>query len=302
LRECSKPHTATAAIRELAECQHGVVAWRQLIGLGLGKDLIHQRMRSGQLLKLHCGVFSVGHRKIGRNGEWLAAVFAAGPGAVLSYGSAAHLWGIRGSHGPIEVTRVSGHRRPHGIRLHQTRRLLPEHVTVRAAIPVTTLERTLLDEAERLDERQLEHALVEADRSGNLRWPHLLRLVDEAKGRRGRARLWRLARQVDPSAADSRSPGEIDLLALCRKAGLPSPQVNVLVKGHLVDFLWPKARVIVEADSYGYHRDRPSFERDHASTIELMAAGYRVFRATYRMLQNNPGPFLGLVQDALSSQ
>lgn len=192
--------TVTAAIRTLAERQHGVVAWRQLTEFGLGKDLIHERMASGQLVRIHRGVFAVGHGAISQRGRWFAAVFDAGPDAALSYGSAAALWGFRRSRGPIEVTRVSGHRRPHGIRVHQTRWLPSDHVEVEAAIPVTSIERTLLDQAERLNARQLERALVDADRSGRVRWGVLEQLVEEANGRRGRKVMRRLIHEVNPVA------------------------------------------------------------------------------------------------------
>jgi very-short-patch-repair endonuclease/predicted transcriptional regulator of viral defense system len=292
---------ATTAIRELAEQQHGVVAWRQLVDLGLGKDLIHHRVESGSLMSLHRGVFALGHRRIGIRGEWIAAVLACGPGAVLSYASAAQLWGIRGSRGPIEVTRRSGHRRPHGVRLHQTRSLPAEHVTVEAGIPVTTSERTLLDLAARLDARQLERALVAADRANRIRWPELRQVVDEGVGRKGRGMLRRLSSQVDPHAVEARSNTEIDFLALCREANLRLPQVNVIVEGKIVDFFWPEERVIVETDGYAYHNDRPAFERDHESTVGLMAAGYKVLRATDRMLEDDPGPFLRLLRKSLRS-
>jgi Protein of unknown function (DUF559) len=197
------------------------------------------------------------------------------------------------------VTRISGHRRPHGIRLHQTRSLPPEDVAVEAGIPVTSIERTLLDIAGRLDVRQLERAVVSAERSGRLRWPELWRVLEQRRGQKGLRRLKRVAAQVDPRAADALSPMEVDFLALCREAGLPLPQVNVLVEGRLVDFFWPDAGVIVETDGYRYHSDRPAFERDHESTIKLTAAGYKVHRATYRMLQRNPDPFLSLVRKSL---
>jgi very-short-patch-repair endonuclease len=294
------PQRATAVIRRLAEKQHGVVAARQLIALGLAEGLIKSRVKDGQLIVLYRGVFAVGHRRIGLYGEWLAAALACGPGAVLSHGTAAQLWGIRGSRRPIEVTRVSGHRRPHGVRLHQTRLLAPEHITREAGIPVTTVERTLLDTAARLDERQLVHDLVEADRARRLRWPWLWQVIAEhGRGRRGAGRLRRAAAQVDPNFADAVSMSEVDFLILCREEGLKMPQVNVLVEGKRVDFYWPKERLIVEADSYGYHADRSSFELDHQSTVDLEVAGYRVHRTTYKMLESNPGPFLGLVRASL---
>lgn len=216
-------------LRELAERQHGVVAWRQLVNLGLTEGLIKSRVRDGQLVPLHRGVFALGHRRIGHYGELMAATLACGPGAVISYGSAAQLWGIRGSRKPIEVTRVPGHRRPHGVRLHQTRSLPAEHTTVEAGIPVTTIERTFLDTAARLDARQLEHDLVEADRSGRLRWPELWQILTEhGRGRKGVKRLKRVAARVDPRFAEAVSPTEVDFLMLCREEGLRMPQVNVL--------------------------------------------------------------------------
>jgi hypothetical protein len=296
----SPTDAATAVVRELAEHQHGVVARHQLRELELGRGLIDDRLRSGHFVQVHRGVFAVGHSRISQRGRWLAAVLACGPGAVLSYGSAATLWGIRGSRGPIDVTRASGHRRPHGVRLHQTRRLPSDHVTTETAIPVTSIERTLLDIAERLDAKQLEHALVEADRSGRLRWSVLEQLVEEANGRRGRRLLRRLIHQVSPLAAETRSGTEIDFLALCQKADLPPPQVNVLLDGILVDFFWPPARLVVETDSYSYHGDRRAFERDHQSTLKLTATGYEVLRTTHRMLERDPAPFLELVRQSLA--
>ena len=289
-------------LRELAEQQHGVVAWRQLAALGLTEGQIKSRVKDGQLVPLHRGVFALGHLRIGRYGEWMAATLACGPGAVLSYGSAAQLWGIRGSRKPIEVTRVAGHRRPHGVRLHQTRSLPDEHVTIEAGIPVTTLERTLLDTAARLDAKQLEHDLVEADRSRRLRWPKLWQAIAEhGRGRKGVKRLKRVVAQADPRFADAVSASEVDFLILCREEGLKMPQVNVLVEGKRVDFYWPKERLIVEADSYGFHGDPSAFEHDRQSTVDLEVAGYRVHRTTYKMLEANPRPFFNLVRSSLAS-
>jgi Protein of unknown function (DUF559) len=155
--------------------------------------------------------------------------------------------------------------------------------------------------AARLDARQLERMIVAADRSRRLRWSALWRMIEGGAGRRGVARLKRIASQVDPSAADARSVTEVDFLALCREAGIPLPQVNVIVEGRLVDFYWPTAQLIVETDSYRYHHDRPAFERDHESTVALMSAGYKVLRTTYKMLERNPVPFLGLVRDSLKA-
>jgi hypothetical protein len=296
-----KDREATFAIRDLAERQHGVVSLRQLLGLGVGETLIHGRVEGGLLVPLFQGVFALGYERLGQKGRWMAAVLASGPGAVLSHGSAMALWGMRGTRGPTEVLRQAGGVREYrsGIRLHQTRRLKPEHITFEANIPVVTIERALLDMAGRLDLRQLEHAVVAADRTGRLRWAVLQRMVRSGRGRKGVGRLRRVSFEVDPRAIDAKSPLEIDFLALCREFGLPLPQVNVLAEGYLVDFLWPAEKVVVETDSYTYHADRPSFEHDHERTVALIAAGYDVHRATRLMLARDPDTFLANVRRSL---
>jgi Protein of unknown function (DUF559) len=241
----------------------------------------------------------VGHRQLDRMGEWMAAVLACGPGALLSHGSAMALWALRESVGWPEVSRRSGGSPRKGIRLHQTRVLEDAERTIKAGIPVTSIERTLLDIAVRFKARQLERMLVAADRGGELRWPELIRLLERTPRRPGAGRLRRVAASVDPRSVETLSPLEVDFLALCREAGLPMPEVNVLVKGFLVDFLWRAQRVIVETDGYAYHRDRPAFERDHERTVTLTAAGYEVHRATHRMLTREPTLFLSVVRDAL---
>jgi hypothetical protein len=294
-----KGRQATAALRGLAEAQHGVVSTRGLLELGVGEEVIQARLAAGSLISLHQGVFALGHRRLTAEGEWLAAVLACGPGAVLSHASAGHLWGVCRSRGPTEVLRTSGGGAHTGIRLHQTRRLDPFEVTMENGIPVTCVERTMLDLAGRSDNRRLERMVVQAYKSGMLSWPRLGRVLQRRRGRKGAGRLRRIALEVDPRALETRSVSEVDFLALCRDANLPTPAVNVLVRGHLVDFLWSDSKVIVESDSWRYHGDRPAFERDHQVDVDLIGAGYDVHRTTYKMLERDPGPFLNNVRRAL---
>jgi len=83
--------------------------------------------------------------------------------------------------------------------------LLPvEHTTVEIGIPVTSIERTFLDNAARLDERQMEHDLIAADRSGRLHWEVLWRLVPEhGRGRRGVRRFKQVMLRSDPRFSDA---------------------------------------------------------------------------------------------------
>ena len=162
-------------------------------------------------------------------------------------------------------------------------------------IPVVVMERVLLDLAGKMDSKRLERVFVQAYKRGDLSFPRLGRIITRRRGCKGVGKLRRIAWEVDPEALETKSVPEIDFLALCREANLPTPAVNVLAEGHLVDFLWSAQKVIVETDSWSHHGDKPTFEKDHQRDVDLIAAGYDVHRATYKMLERNPEPFLNNV-------
>jgi very-short-patch-repair endonuclease len=70
-----------------------------------------------------------------------------------------------------------------------------------------------------------------------------------------------------------------------RDAGLPLPQLNVLVDGFLVDAYWPRARLVVELQSWEHHGHRQAFERDNSKRARLQLAGYTALTLTDRQLR-----------------
>jgi very-short-patch-repair endonuclease len=92
----------------------------------------------------------------------------------------------------------------------------------------------------------------------------------------------------DPDADSTRSELEAKFLALCRRHRLPSPEVNVRVGRHLVDFLWRAQSLVVETDGYRYHRGRQAFEDDRARDVELRLAGFDVVRFSHRQVTGEP--------------
>jgi hypothetical protein len=293
---------ATDVARTLAEAQHGVFSTWQLLDLGIGEDTVRSRREVGAAIPLFQGVYALGHERLTREARWMAAVLACGPGAVLSHFSAGQLWGLCGSYGLVEVLRRSGGATHKGIRLHQTRRLEPYEVTMENAIPVASVERVLLDLAGRTDTRRLERMFVQAYKSGRLSWSTFGRVLGRRRGCKGVGRLRQISAEVAPGALETRSVPEVDFLALCRHAGIPTPAVNVLAASHLVDFLWPAQKVVVETDSWRHHGDGLAFERDHQTEVDLIAAGYDVHRATCKMLERSPDPFLSNVRRAIQKR
>src|SRR4051812_42819739 len=126
-------------IARLASEQYGVVARRQLIALGASRDEIQSRIERGQLRPLHRGTYAVGHTALTRRSRWMAAVLAAGPGAVLSHRSAGAFYEICREGRKIEIT-VPKHRKP-----HRCIQLAPDEHETRDNIPITTPARTLFD-------------------------------------------------------------------------------------------------------------------------------------------------------------
>ena len=87
---------------------------------------------------------------------------------------------------------------------------------------------------------------------------------------------------------DTRSDLEGDFLALCRRRQLPTPEVNVWIDRYLVDFLWRERRLVVETDSYLYHRGRLAFQEDRDRDLELKRLGYEVLRVSERQVNEEP--------------
>ena len=102
-------------------------------------------MRAGRLFPKYRGVYAVGHPKLSREGEWLAAVYAAGDGAALTGFSGGRYWRIsRFPERTIQVAVPKRRRAQAGFEIVPARLLLGESF-VRDAIPVCTVARVLFD-------------------------------------------------------------------------------------------------------------------------------------------------------------
>ncbi len=290
MRASEQTHGIDAEVARLAERQHGVVARAQLAGLGMGREAIGRRLRSGRLYRLHEGVYAVGHRVLSQRAHWMAAVLACGPGAVLSHGSAAALWGIRDGHsGPTDVTSPRKSRSQRRIRRHHSR-LPADEVTIRDGIPVTTAPRTIFNLAGESPDavepaiRQSEYLRL----SDPLSLPHLL---DRYPGHRGNRAIRTALARIRETPGRTRSRLEERFLAFTRHA-LPRPHFNAwLTIGadrFQVDCLWPAQRQIVELDSWSAHGTRSAFRSDKTRDRKLAVAGYTVTRIPWAALDDEP--------------
>jgi very-short-patch-repair endonuclease len=270
---------ADARVAAIAARQHGVVTFTQLRQAGVSRSGIYRRVAAGRLHRVYRGVYAVGHRGLSSEGLWTSAVLACGAGAVLSHRSAAELWELLPAvGGPIHVTipaTSSGRGHRHGLRIHRSS-LPAVDTTLRSGIPVTTPARTLADLRRCVPPGTLRKAIREAEFRG-------LDLGDIETDR-------------------TRSELERAFLRLCRRHGLPEPEVNVPVGGFTVDFLWREQRLAVETDGYRAHRGRQAFEDDRERELALGIVGIRLRRFTDSQVEGRPVQVAAVVRAALNDE
>jgi len=267
-----------------------VVARRQLLALGYSTNAIEHRIANGRLHAVWRGVYAVGRPNLTSRGRWMAAVLSCGPAAVLSHDSAAALWMILPpSSDPIHVTvrGSTGRRRRRDIFVHRRTVLATSDITRRQAIPVTTPVCTLIDLATRLDDRQLEAAINEADKRDLVHPDELRSALDKVRPRPG----VRLLREVLERPTFTLTDSELErrFLPIVQRAGLDPPLTGQYVNGFKVDFYWPDLGLIVETDGLRYHRTPAQQARDRLRDQAHAAAGLTPLRFTRAQVRFDPG-------------
>ncbi len=273
-----------SSIAQLAARQHGVVCRGQLIEIGIAPATIGRWARAGHLHRLHRGVYAVGHPVLSQEGRWLAAVLACGGGAVLSHGPAGQLQLIvpRRERFALHVSAPNGGT-VSGIVTHRPRNLEPCDTMHRLNIPVTNPTRTVWDLATVLSPLQTRRAFEQAEKLRLLHRARLTELLEASPSRRGSGVIRELLADRPLPLEEARSRLEELLLTTCRDHGLPLPAINVPLLGYEVDFLWPDARFVVEADGAD-HLVPGRRDRDNERDIALARAGYLVRRYSSRAM------------------
>jgi very-short-patch-repair endonuclease len=114
--------------------------------------------------------------------------------------------------------------------------------------------------------------------------------ASEKEHRRAIRQAGVLGLPLGPDAKTDRTKSDLerDFLALCRRHGIPTPEVNVKIDGREADFLWRDRNLIVETDSYFYHRGEIAFQDDHTRNLHFRLRGYEVLRLSEQQIDTEP--------------
>lgn len=287
----------------LVRAQFGTISRAQLLDAGIGPNAITARVRRGDLVRLHRGVYAFGHDRLRPEGHRMAAVLAAGPGAVLADHAAAAAWDLRTDGRSVIDVIVPGARgrRLPGLCVHQ-RRLEPSDVRLVDGMPVTSATRTVADLAAVLRPRALDNLLARCIAVDLWDQAAAERLLPRGRGQSGTRALRRALGDRVGGEERSRSGMERRALRLIARAALPVPDVNVWLPSLQVevDLLWSRERLAVELDTRVFHDSATAFEADRRKTFLLEHEGYRVLRVTDTQLREEPEWVLNAIRRRLT--
>jgi hypothetical protein len=277
-------------IDRIACRQRGLITASQLDAIGLGLSGRHHEVASGRMTRIRKGVYLL----VGMRPVWetivLAAVLAAGPGAVASHITAACLWDLFDGRPPDEgqtgIHVIAPRLRRHdGVVVHR-QRLGDRDRTVRFSVPVTSTARTLFDLSSLVDAAQLGRCTDNALRRGLLDLERLRRLFDEHRGP-GRRRLSPL-REVLSERISGFDPGanewERRMDDLWDQLGLPPARRQYVIKtrggSYRVDRAVVELRLAIEWVGSEFHGQRGRYSRDRIRISDLVQAGWDVLEVT----------------------
>jgi very-short-patch-repair endonuclease len=271
---------------------HGVAARFELLEAGVGRRAIEHRVESGRYLRLYEGVYAIGHAELTVYGKRRAIVLACGRSGVLSHRSAAGAWGLRpdgGTKWDVTVRRTSAVAPAAPVRVFRYPTLADDEVTELDGVLTTTVARTLLDLAALVPAHHLRRAIERAEQLELFDLRAVTKTLAAHPRQAGRRRLLDLIADLhDHGTARTRSDVEAAFLQLCLDHGLPRPQVNRIENGAEQDFRFPAHRLIVEVDSYTFHRGRRAFANDRARDRDALRRGNRTARFTAVEIASTP--------------
>jgi hypothetical protein len=277
-------HRLDMLLALIAVRHKGIVTREMAVFAGISERAIDERIAAGVLIPLFPGVYRHAAVPFTRESRWLAAVYAGGPGALLSRRAAAVHHGVDGIRRVRPDVTVLHGRLPvlAGVDWHRARTLGPPDRVVRGGIPVTSVARTLLDLCgiPWLTYETVEHAAQHAVITGKVTVEELFAVLDRVggKGFEGTVRFRSVLQGGLPDAT-IQSMLELLLDRIVAGAAIP-PGIRqyelVCTDGRRVvlDRAWPDLGVAIEADGLRWHATAAQVRAGRARSRSIQRSGY----------------------------
>jgi hypothetical protein len=273
---------------DLACGQLGLVTFAQLQEAKYKRGQVRWMLDEERIVPVRHHVYRVAGAPQTTEQEILTAVLAAGDGAFASHEIACSMWelplpGIA----QVEVTTVLERcPRLDGVRVHRSGLLEDLDMCVLRSIPVSSVDRAVIELSSRFDVTTLGRVTDEALRRrlttiGRIR--STARRLRRAPGRSPKKVEEMLARRI-PHTETRESPLEDFVFDALRRfrLPLPVPQHEIVVEGRVrrIDHSYPERKLALEAQGYAYHGGRSQFDADAMRGNELRLAGWSVLEFT----------------------
>ncbi|MFN8051881.1 MAG: hypothetical protein U0Q22_10615 [Acidimicrobiales bacterium] len=273
--------------------QHGLITAAQLSMHGFSPKRIRHLAGRGFLIRATDGVYRVAGAPVTWRQRVMTATLAGGESALASHRCATGVWRCEGARpGVIEIVSDRHFRCQHlDVLAHESRDLPVADRWVVDGIPVTSIERTLIDVGRYLPPAMVGAYLDHAVRAGRTTYERFERRTQEL-ARRGRPGI-ATARQVLTARGFGDGWGfERAMRTAMREAGLPAPtrehRVRVGKQSYFIDFMYPEALLGIECDSKEWHTLPYQIDSDLARQNDILGEGILLLRYTKALLKEDP--------------
>ena len=275
-------------LRRLLARQAGVVARRQLLPHGIDSDDVRNQVRARRWTLVTPRVVSTTTGRLDREQREWVAVLHAGPRSVLGGLTSAEHLGLDGWHRDIITVWVDDElsfEPVDGVRFFRTRRPFDLLRHPGGALPVARIEPSVLLHAGYVASPREAHGLLAATVQQGLSTPtRLVGWIDQLRPLR-RAKEFRAT--LSDIDGGSHSAAELDVLRLCRRAGIPLPERQVsrtdaAGRARWTDCEWRLGdgrTLVLEVDG-GHHMEARQWAEDKRRHRRLVGPGRLVVSCT----------------------
>ncbi len=289
--------------------QHGVISRAQARDIGqLSNRQIDRLITAGEWEPIFRGVFRSAAAPVTWESQLAAAALASG--GVVSHRAAAALWnlGVWKTPDPEVTVPVSQSKRSGITRIHRTTQWAMIDQTVRCGIPVTGVERTILDCAGVSSFRTTERLAEDAIRRNLTTWMDLVQCL-QRHSRKGRNGCLTLRRLLDARLGDQTVPlSDFGRLVsnLLEDGGVQRPVIEYRITdaatGQFImqtDLAWPDHQKAWELDGLQWHFGRQEVERDRRKRNRAKAEGWSIQEILWSMYVDDPAALVDMAKKFL---